>query len=195
MAKALAAFRRRLPGVKPWVAVAALLAAVLLVYYTVLAARYWEGSRQVTSLDNRVQQLSAQIRNQPPDEGALEAMLLSQEQRLEELRSSFSDPDTDNPMALLSNTAMETGVALVSVTAGEVSSEDRNGAEHPTLPMTLTLRGATPQLYQFLRLLHQRAPAMGVSSFRMSGLDGTPSAQVQLLFYLLSRATPERKAP
>ena len=195
MAKVLAALQRRLPRVRPWIAVAALLAVALLGYDTVLAARYWEGSRQVASLTNQVQQLSAKLQKQPPDEGALEAMLLSQEQRLEGLRSSFSDLDTDNPMSLLYSTAMETGIDLMSVSAGEVSSEDRNAVEYPTLPMTLTLRGPTPQLYQFLRLLHQRAPAMGVSGLRMSGLDSTPSAQVQILFYLLPKATPERKAP
>ena len=193
MAKVLAALQRRLPRVRPWVAVAALLAVALLGYDTVLAARYWEGSRQVASLTNQVQQLSAQLQKQPSDQGALEAMLLSQEQRLEGLRSSFSDLDTDNPMALLYSTAMETGVDLMTVSAGEVSSEIRNEVEYPTLPMILTLQGPAPQLYGFLRLLHQRAPAIGVSSFRMSGLDSTPSAQVQLLFYLLPQAKPKGK--
>jgi len=191
--KKLAELQRHLPRVKPWVAAAVLLAMCLLGYYAALGMRYWKASEQTASLTSQIHQLSGKGSEGLPEEKALAAELESQEQRWEKLYSLFSYPETDDLIAIVSATAQETPVDLMSVAVGDPQQKTRGGIQYQTQPMTITLQGEAPDIYRFLSLLYQEVPVTAVSGFRITGLEGAPSAQVHLLFHLSPQATSENR--
>ena len=193
----MVALRRRLSRVSPWVAVASLLALAIMGYYSTLGVRYWETSRQVASLTRQVEGISDRLQEQPPNEETLAAELFSQEQRLMQMGSRSGNLDTGYLMPILTSTARDAGIDLLSIATGEISLTVQDDIRYQARPMTLTLQGPTTRINRFLLLLHQGTSLVTVSSFRMSGIDGVPSAQVQLLFhlYLLPDAVSKGRAP
>ncbi len=189
MARSLAQLRENLARVKPWVAVAVLLAIALLGYYAVLGTRYFNASEQVASMNGEIRQLTAKLREPPLDEEALKAERESQKQQLEAMRSLFSHPKSDDLVGILSATAQETSVTLAKVAVADWRWELQGEIGYWTQPMTAMLHGETVDIYRFLSLLQQKVPVARVTSVNMSGLEAVPSAQVQVLFYLSPEAT------
>ncbi|MEE9247649.1 MAG: hypothetical protein V3U79_03015 [Dehalococcoidia bacterium] len=193
MPKSLADLRRHLSRVKPWVAVAALLAIALLGYYAILGMRYMDASGEVTSLNSQIQLLSRRMGPTPPDIEPLKAELESQGQRLEVLRDLFAYQEADHLVGILADTAQETAVALGQVSVGSIRLEIQEEIKYRIQPMTATVQGESVDIYRFLSLLQQTVPVVSVSSINISGLEGFPSAQVQLLFYLSPEAASEKQ--
>ena len=180
---------KRLSGVNPWTAAMLLLAAGVLGYYAVLGARYWSASQRVEALTGQVQQLTAaQKRTALP---ATHVVSTSPERRLEELRGLFAYSSTDDMIAIVSSTARETGVSLVSVSVGEAQPKPQGNVKYQAPPLSLRLQGGTDAIYRFLARLQEVASSVTVTDIRLTSLDGLPLAQVQMLFYL----SPEPAAP
>ena len=180
---------KRLSGVNPWTAAMLLLAAGVLGYYAVLGARYWSASQRVEALTGQVQQLTAaQRRTATP---ATPVVSTSSQRRLEELRGLFAYNSTDDMIAIVSSTARETGVSLVSVSVGEAQPKTQGNVKYQAQPLSLRLQGGADAIYSFLARLQEAAPSGAVTDIRLTSLDGLPLAQVQMLFYL----SPEPAAP
>ena len=191
MVSSLTELRQHLSRVKPWVGVAVLLAVALLGYYSVLGMRYLDASERVASLNSEIRQLTASLGKPLPDEEALRAERESQEQRLKTVRSLFNYPESDDLVGVFSATAREAAVALGQVTVGDRRLEPLGEIHYWTQPMVATLQGETVDIFMFLSLLQQKVPMAQVVSISMSGLEGLPSAQVQLVFYLSPQAASE----
>ena len=192
MSKYLAELKQRLPRVKPWIAVAVILAVTLAGYYFVLGTRYLKASGEVISIEEQIRLQTRILRQQIPDEVALKAERASGEHRLKELRTLFTYSETGVLMGILSDTADDALVGMDRIELVDTRMETLGGIQYQTVPVTTTVRGDTLDIYQFLSLLQQKVPGASVSDITLSGLDGSPKAQLQLLFYLLPEASSEK---
>lgn len=194
MAKSIAGLQQRLSRVKPWVLVAALLGAVLLVYYTVLGARYWQASRDLPAVKERILELTRSTRGSAPDEQALLSDLEARIQHLDKLRGYFGYSQPDDLVAIVSATARETPVSLLSISVGEQQSKAYGDVDYRAQPMTLSLQGDLPSIYRFMALLHYKVPVAHFTSVKLSSGKEGSSGQVQVTFYVLPPAGQQREA-
>ena len=109
----------------------------------------------------------------------------AQEQRtIEELDSLFSHRSTENLMTTVAATAVEASVELTAINPGPSQIKVLGVLQYQVQPISISLGGATTDLFRFLTLLQENIPVISVSDLTISGLSGTPLAQMQLLFYL-----------
>ena len=195
MTEDLAKLRRRLPPwMKPWIPVATLLAIGILGYSYFVATRYWDASGEVTSLTNR---LSAVPRI--PSEGlevekALQDDAISQEQRLEGVRSLFSNLQADELMALAAETGQKARVAVESITVAPLKTETSEEIRYQAYPMTITLLGQATDIFQFISMMNSQVPTE-VKDIRIGGLDGDggrASAQLELSLYVSAEPVSDK---
>ncbi len=191
MTKSMAGLQQRLSRAKPWVLVAALLGAVLLVFYSVLGVRYWQASRELPAVKERILELTRSTRSRAPDEQALLSELEARIKRLDDLRSLFSYSQPDDLVAIVSATAKETPINLLSISVGEQQSKTYGGVDYKSQPMTLSLQGDLTSIYRFMALLHHNVPVAHFTSVKLSSGKEGSSGQVQVTFYVLPPAGQE----
>jgi len=95
-------------------------------------------------------------------------------------------------MGILSDTADDAFVDMDRIELVDTRMKTLGGVQYQTLPVTTTVRGDTLDIYQFLSLLQRKVAGASVSDITLSGLEGSPKAQLQLLFYLLPEASSEK---
>ena len=183
-----------LSRVKPWVAVAVLLATLVVGYYGILGARYLKVSQELPSLTIQMQQLAKGARGQAPEEQLVMTELESLQLRLGKLRSLFDYPETDDLMAIMADTAEEIPVTLRSITIGDASAEVLNGTEFQVQPVNITVKGRSSSIYEFLALLQEKIPVIAVTSIRLSDIDARPTGQIEFVVYLSPEAELEDEA-
>lgn len=191
MTKSMAGLQQRLSRAKPWVLVAALLGAVLLIYYSVLGVRYWQASRELPAVKERILELTRSTRSRAPDEQALLSELEARIKRLDDLRSLFSYSQPDDLVAIVSATAKETPINLLSISVGEQQTKTYGDVDYKAQPMSLSLQGDLASIYRFMALLHHNVPVTHITSVKISNSEEGSSGQVQVLFYLLAPAGQE----
>lgn len=185
--RGLAATWRRIPLLNNWIVVASVLTAGILAYYSFLGFRYLSASSEATHMR---EQLGTARTTGPVDTAALEKDLDAQRESLEALQRSF---ETHSPGALMERVALagsEAQVSLTSIRTGEVQNETEETVLYTTLPTFISLQGEPTRIYAFLSTLNNQLP-VGITDFRMSGLEGTSSAQVRAVFYLSAEPAPE----
>ena len=96
----------------------------------------------------------------------------------------FMLSESDSLIGIISITAQETGVSLGRIATSPLGSQEKNGILFSTLPISVTLRGNTVDIYRFLSLLQQKVPVAQVADITLINLEGDPTAQVELLFFL-----------
>jgi hypothetical protein len=185
MPQSLTELRQLLSRVKPWVAVTVVLAVALVGYYAIQGARYWRASQDTDSLNSKIRQLSRALRSGPAAGETVARQLETQQLRLAELRSSFNYPSTDELVAIVFDTARATSVELASMSVGDQQPRTLGETKFQVQPVALTVQGNMPDIYRFLAMLQERVPVVALSSINLASLDLEPSAQLQLLFYLL----------
>ena len=179
--------------VKPWIAVAVLLAIVLVGYYLFLGVRYGLAFQQMASLAGQIEQKS-QGAFVLPDSEALELSLATGEQLLQEHRVWYSRPHKNDLMAQLSDVARESRVELISVTGADPLEETRGTVQYQVQPMTVNIQGDEPEdIYRFISLLSEPPPVATVSSISISGFDGGSTAQIRFLLFFLPEVAPENQ--
>lgn len=192
MMQSIAVGGRRIVQTQPWIAVAALLALCLLAYYALLGFRYIEAAKSIPSLTSEVDQLSSETAAVLPQRAPAVSVEAAQK-RQEETRKIFTYPNTDGLMAVMSATAQETGVSLLSMAVGEPLTKIEGGIAYQGQPMTLLLQGKPADAYRFLAALQQRVPVVEVTNVGLSADLNPPAAQVQLLYYLAPQAVAAGK--
>lgn len=184
-----------LSGVKPWVKVAVLLAVVVLAYYAFQGWRYWQATGEVSSLelaiqksDRNVARIAGRVQTAAKELKSGEA----QRQRpLGELHSLFSPQPIENLMAIVAASASRASVDVTTMNPGYPRTEVLGEWQYQVQTLSITVQGATIDLYRFLSLLQTDLPVMGASNVRISGARGSRSAQMELLFYLDPEPAPE----
>ena len=68
----------------------------------------------------------------------------------------------------------------------------RESTRYETQPMTVTLEGGTEDLYEFLEVLYSQIPVTDVVNVRITNVDGSPSSQVGLRFFLSPETIVEK---
>ena len=134
MLKNLQTWQRYLPGSKPWVTVAAVLAMFLLLYYAFLGMQYWKFSGEESSLASQISQRLGVDRVEPSPEDALAEALEPLEQRLEELRGWFTFPEVDELVVKLEAAAVDAQVHLLTVSVGEVFQQSFEKTRYEAQP-------------------------------------------------------------
>ncbi len=170
--------------VKPWVWVAAILAVALFAYYSMLGSRYMNASGDVSSFNAEISDLAAKIKGTSPNVDALTAEQQALQAKLQDVQEGFVLSESDALIGIISITAQETGVSLGRVATSALGSEERNGIQFSTLPISVKLEGNTVDIYRFLSLLQQKVPVARVADITLTNLEGDPTAEVELLFFL-----------
>ncbi|MFQ5934315.1 MAG: hypothetical protein ACE5KI_06705 [Dehalococcoidia bacterium] len=192
MSAALAELKRYSSRIKPWIAVALLLAVAIVGYYSFLGLRYFNASGEVNSLNSEIGQLTSSLRRLSLDAEALQHDIETQEQPSETVRSLFSYLESYDLVGILSATAQESAVTLGRVDVGDGNLETQGEVQYLTQPMTAVLQGNISDIYRFLPLLQQKVPGTRVVRISISGFEGSSSAQVEILFYLLPEEEEEQ---
>lgn len=181
---------------KPWIAIAVLVAVALAGYYLFLGVRFGLAFQQAASSAGRIQGKS------PgnlvlADNQVLELSLAAEGQKLEESRAWYSLSQRNDLMAQLSAVAGESRVELISVTGVDPVEETRGTVQYLVQPMTANIQGDDPEdIYRFISLLSGATPVATVSSVSMSGLgglEGSATAQVRFLFFFLPEVASENR--
>ena len=179
---------------KPWIAIAVLVAVVLGGYSLFLGVRFGLALQQAASVTSRIEEKSPGSLVLA-DNQALELSLATGEQQLEQGREWYALPPNNGLMARLSAVAGESRVDLISVTGVDPVEETRGTVQYLVQPMTASIQGDDPEdIYRFVSLLSETPPVTTVSSISMSGLaglDGGTTAQIRFLFFFLPQVPPE----
>ena len=184
--------RQSMSRVQPWVVVAVILGVLLIGYYGVLGIRFAKASEERTVFASDIQRTSRALRRNVLQLAALEAELEPRERQLDELLEVFSYPITDDLIAIVSSTADQTGVAVTSMQVGNFTVDIRESTKYLAQPMNVTVEGDTEDLYIFLEALYERVPVTDVVSVGITNVDGSPSSQVTLRFFLSPEAIVEK---
>ncbi len=176
---------KQLAKVKPWIALAAVLGLALLGYYGWLGMKYMGASEEVSTLESEIRTVSAALRRPAPDAETLQAELDLQDKRLSAVRSLSSNLHSDDLVGILAATARETDVFLSRIGVGDGATEQLDGVQYQTQPMSLTLAGeGTRDIFQFLTSVQQKVPLTSVPTINITSADAGRAAQVQIAFFL-----------
>ena len=156
----------------------------LLAYYSTLGLRYMNASGDVSSFKAEISDLAAKLKSTSPNVDALTVEQQALQAKLQDVQEGFMLSESDALIGIISTTAQETGVSLGRVTTSLLGSQERNGILFSTLPISVTLEGNTVDIYRFLSLLQQKVPVAQIADIALTNLEGDPTAQVQLLFFL-----------
>ena len=115
---------------------------------------------------------------------AKESLLEDRNLQLEEVTRLFHYPSTDDLLKIVANTVQETGLNLISISAGEQQTETVGAMTYQVRRVGLTLGGEPADFYKFLAQLQEMVPVASATDVRLSRLDEDPSAQATLLFFL-----------
>ena len=172
-------------------AVAALLGIGLLGYYAFQGARYYdvrgvpyvapEGKENLLLVE--IDSIIAKLAGPKPDARRSAAELADQGLRLEELESQFQPRSANDLIKILSTTARETNLGLLSISTGVPTFELVGETEYQIQPVSISVKGQVGEISAFLRSIHQKIPVASIPGFETGGLEGVPSARISILFH------------
>jgi len=135
----------RLSGLKAWVALAAIFSIALFGYYLVQGARYWQAwgdvsdnRREIHSLERKINSLPQSAESNPQSSSELERQLTN----LEALERLFNYPGTDELLAMVSSTAADAGLELLSMRAEAPREETLDVLTHHVEPVAISAEAA-----------------------------------------------------
>lgn len=184
MGQDLSKLRHNLSRIKPWIAIAALVALALLGYYLLLGGRYWQASTAAASAREDIRTLERRMRAVSGDVSLVSSDLSAQQVRIDALNGLFAVSSTDELLGIISATATDSAVELKSISSESPKEELLGNLEYHVQPVSITLEGPVDNFSRFLSLLQQKVPVVSAVNVRISGLDASPTARIQLFFYL-----------
>ncbi len=191
MEQVISQFRLRLASSRPWVTIAVIIAAGLFLYFAGQGVRWWQANGDNSNLRGEISRLERSSGQLPASAVEQEAKLETKTAQLESLLQLFEYPATDTLMAIVSATATNTGLDLVSMTAEDVVVEPRGDLRYRVRPISVVMDGPTANIRNFLSILYERVPVVVASNARTVNLDSSPSTQIQLRFYLSPEPIPK----
>ena len=184
-------FRLLLATTRPWVIAAVVVAAALFLYFAGQGVRYWQLSGDNSSIRKDIAQLERATGPLPDGASDQEAKLDAKNVQLESLHQLFEYPATDTLMSIVSVTAGNSGLDLLSMTAEDVVIEPRGEIQYHVQPISVVVSGPTGNVREFLSALYDLVPVVVAANAKMVNLDTSPSTQIQLRFYLSPEPVPE----
>ena len=193
MDQALQRFRQTIAAARPWVVAAVIVAAGLFLYFATQGVRYWKTAGENTAARDEIGRLERETGPQPTGAAEADPWYAAKQLRLNNLYRLFEYPGTDTLMSIVSDTAGDSDLALVSMTAEDVTIEPSGTLQYHVRPITVIIDGPTGNVQDFLATLHDRVPVVAASDARMVNLDTDPSTQLRLRFYLSPEPIPEEE--
>ncbi len=175
--------QKYLPKMKPWIAVAAALALVLVLYFAYLGAQYQRFSEEGSVLNRQTESLQKVEQTEPSQEDALAEALEPLELRLEELRDWFTFQDVDELVLKLDVASREANVHLQAVAVGDVYEQSIGATQYQVQPINIEIRAGTDDARRFLSVVHRELPMADLSSISIKGIEGEPRISIALDFY------------
>ena len=175
------------PWLKPWVAVAAVLAISIFGYSGYLGTRYLSASSHVDSLEAQSALLST------PGGGASEIspQVLQQQQELLKERLESAEYSLMDLIALISDTAEKTNVSVGSTVLDAAGEQTVGQFRYGTQSVQLSLVGGEENILGFLSFLADKVPLV-IQSLSLAGLNKAPVADATLIFYMsVATTSPE----
>ena len=182
---------QNMTSVRPWVAVAILIAAPLLIYFAYQGALWYQATEDRTTAREDIERLDLVTRNSPGDTKEQEAQLVATTIQLDNLRRMYEYPFTDKLMSIVSETAREANLDLASMTVDRIKIEPQVTLQYLVQPMSIRLNGTPANVQEFLAALYERVPVVVATNASMVNLSQSPSAQIQLLFFLSPEQIPD----
>jgi hypothetical protein len=175
---------RLLAKVKPWVAVATVLALVMLGYSAYTGIRYRSLSSEVSELETSIaahdRTLSTQLSG---DEALLAKEAEEQSTKVQATIDRFSGPVASSLLAQVANAAESNGLQPNSL-AGSTSDSARVGdLDFSTDGVAMALTGNIEDLSDFLDTLREGFPGTTLIDMRVVGLEGKPSIQAEIVIH------------
>ena len=185
--------RNRFSGVKVWGVVAVLGALVITGFYGYQGYRYWTAWSGERYMAKEVHRINTKLSQVVPEVATTKTNQERQEQRLEDLQSSYFDSSVGNIMNTVSATARNLNVELSSLSAGDPIYEPMGVLEYRVQGLTVTAEAPTQNLYKFIERLSTSMPVMEVTAITIGNPGEKATAQVQLAFYLSPRLLTEEE--
>ena len=155
----------------------------LLVYYSFLGVRYWLAESHVRTLSDQIVELEAELNSKPTGIETASPELELKANNLDELEKVYVQMGPDQHVEILSASALQAQVEMVSVTSHPLQLEVEAGVEYSKQDMSISLHGDRTDIYSYLALLQEQNPTLSVSGLRMTGLEGVSTAHIELTFY------------
>ena len=170
---------------------------VLIGYFAVQGFRYYQAqfkesalAEEISVLDRRIDAISS-VGNMAEKIDVLkqkleakELLLEDRNLQLEELSVLFNYSSTDDLLKIVAATARQTGLKLVSISAGAVKAETVGTMTYQAQSVELSLGGQPADFFKFLAQLQQVVPVAAVTDVRLTDLEEDPAAQASILFFL-----------
>lgn len=185
--------RYLLSGLKVWGVVAVLSALVITGFYGLQGYRYWNAWSGEKSMSKEVQRINTKLSREIPEVASTESNRVRQEERLEDMQSSYFQSSVGDIMKTVSAAARKTNVELSSLSAGDPIYEPVGGLEYKMQGLTVTAEAPTQNLYQFIERLSNSMPVMEVAAITIGNPGEKATAQMQLAFYLSPRLVTEEE--
>ena len=193
MPRNIAELRKQLAQVKPWVYVAVALGLVLFGYYAIQGARFYNAygipyvgpDGKTKTLQAKIKAIQSELGAKEPKAAEAQKKLDAQEEQLAELGQLFDYPVIDDLVAIVSATAQESNLDLLSVTTGDPQVKTLGETVYAIRPMSVTLQGDTSNFSVFLSLMHDQVPVTQAMELRIAGVARSPTTRIDLAFYLL----------
>ena len=193
MTQALQNYWQKIAGSRPWVVVAVVVALVLVAYFAAQGYRYLDANRDTSAAEREISRLERAARSQTSGTTVQEAKLVENLVRLEDLRTLFDYPETDTLLAILSETARQTGIDLRSMSVADARVEPLGALQYQVQPISVSILGPTANVQDFLAALHDRVPVVAAAAPSMANLDSDDAVtQIQLKFFLSPEPLPEK---
>ncbi|GEM_PF-4647305 len=173
---------------RPWAYACIVAGAVLLCYYASTGFSYWATSRNVDRLEGWRSALIAALADPlPPETAAV------RQESLTVTASPFTYANLDRVLAQVMLAAVDAGVSLVSLEAGDLAPLTEGAVIYQALPLSIAVQGNPDQINALVGELHQRLPVAAVGSLRITSLEALPVAQLQYVVYLSPTPAPVKK--
>ena len=168
-------------------------ALVLVAYFAAQGYRYLDANRDTSAAEREISRLERAARSQTSGTTVQEAKLVENLVRLEDLRTLFDYPETDTLLAIMSETARQTGIDLRSMSVAEARVEPLGALQYQVQPISVSILGPTANVQDFLAALHDRVPVVAAAPPSMANLDSDDAVtQIQLKFFLSPEPLPEK---
>ena len=192
--KTLAEAQLYLSKVKPWALVAAIVALMVLGFYSVEGWRYWQAWDQSRVMTNQIQQISAKLNQELPEVEISDGELDLRQRRLDYFEDMFKQSDISRLISIVSTTSWDSGVELPSISVGDPAFQEVGKTRYRTQSMSLSAQGDVRDIYRFLANLQQELPVLSVPKISISEPGPDSTAQIELVFYLQPETISDEEA-
>ena len=210
MNKTIAKLRALISALPVWGKVAVGFVLALAIIFGIFGVKYTLATEKLNSANTQIADIREALENPPPPDEKLLAQLETEKAMYADWQKTFSyngysawrdyfhysgQNDSDLLISIITEIASQAGVNLRSIGALNTGEEEVDALKFETKGFSLKVQAKSHmQIYEFLNLLYKGVPIFTVPTFRLSGFSETPSADLELRFYILQQPDSDATA-